>query len=319
MPTRHAAGRGVGGNARKRASPMAAFLIALVMVATCADAGPRRRPADRRAAEIPATSTAAGRVEGASGNERDAVRSPSRDTGHLDELALGKEAYARFDNEDALEHYRRAVEGQPDDVEALWRLALACADVGKAHEDVDRKEAEELYRQGVTAARRAVATSPGTPNAHFVLAVCLGRLALVEGGRTRIRLSKEVKKEAERTIELDPAHDGAYVVLGRWNEAIATLGWFRKAVGGVIYGSLASGVTVAKAAEMFRKAVELDPRRPGHRLEYARALIELGRYSEARRELRTCLELPRVQWDDPGSKAEAARLLKDIEGKKDEG
>ena len=42
-----------------------------------------------------------------------------------------------------------------------------------------------------------------------------------------------------------------------------------------------------------------------------RALIELGRYSGARKELRTCLELPRVQWDDPASKAEAARLLGD--------
>jgi Flp pilus assembly protein TadD len=297
---------------------MAAFLIALVVVATPADAG-LRRPADRRAAEMAGASSAAGRVEGGAGNERDAVRSTSGETGPHDELALGKEAYARFDNEDALEHYRKAVEGHPDDVEALWRLALACADVGKAREDVDRKEAEELYRQGVTAARRAVATSPDTPNAHFVLAVCLGRLALVEGGETRIRLSKEVKKEAESTIALDPTHDGAYVILGRWNDAIATLGWFKKAVGGVIYGGVPSGATVEKAAEMFRKAVDLDPRRPGHHLEYARALIELGRYSEARKQLRTCLELPRVQWDDPASKAEAARLLKDIEGESDEG
>jgi len=273
---------------------MAAFLIALVVVTTSADARPRCRPAD-------------------------AVRSPSGETGPRDELALGKEAYARFDNEGALEHYRKAVEGHPDDVEALWRLALACADVGKAREDVERGKAEELYRQGVAAARRAVAAGPDTPNAHFVLAVCLGRLALVEGGKARIRLAKEVKKEAERTIELEPRHDGAYVVLGRWNDAVATLGWFRRAVGGVIYGGLPSGGTVEKAAEMFRKAVELDPTRPGHHLEYARALIELRRYSEARKELRTCLELPRVQWDDPASKAEAARLLKDIEGKKDEG
>ena len=245
--------------------------------------------------------------------------SPPGEAGHRDELALGKEAYARFDNEDALEHYRNAVESRPDDAEALWRLGLACADVGKAREDVDRREAKDLYRQGVTAARRAVAASPDTPNAHFVLAVCLGRLALVEGGKARVRLANEVKKEAERTIELNPRHDGAYVVLGRWNDAVATLGWFRRAVGGVIYGGLPGGTTVDKAAEMFRKAVELDPRRPGHRLEYARALIELGRYSEARMELRTCLELPRVQWDDPASQAEAARLLKDIEGKKNEG
>jgi tetratricopeptide (TPR) repeat protein len=273
---------------------MPAFLIALVVAGTPAQARPRPEAAG-------------------------AVQSPSHETGHRDELALGKEAYARFDNEAALEHFRSAVEVHPDDVEALWRLGLACAEVGKAREDVDRQKAEELYREGVTAARRAVAAGPDTPNAHFVLAVCLGRLALLEGGKRRIRLANEVKKEAERTIELEPRHDGAYVVLGRWNDAVATLGWFRRAVGGVIYGGLPSGGTVEKAAEMFRKAVELDPTRPGHHLEYARALIQLRRYPEASRQLRACLELPRVQWDDPASKAEAARLLKDIEGKKDEG
>jgi tetratricopeptide (TPR) repeat protein len=262
---------------------------------------------------------ATSRVDGVPGDEGPAARSPSDESRLREELALGEEAYARFDNEAALGHYRKASEAGPDDAEALWRLALAHADVGKALEETDPGEAEEHYRQGAKLARRAVAASPDLPNAHFVLAVCLGRLALLEGGKTRIRLSKEVKAEAERTIELDPAHDGAYVVLGRWNYAIATLGWLQKAVAGVIYGGLPSGATVQKAAEMFRKAVELAPRRPAHHLEYARSLARLGRYSEARTELRACLELPRVQWDDPAAKAEAARILEEIAGKKDEG
>jgi tetratricopeptide (TPR) repeat protein len=262
---------------------------------------------------------AASRVNGVPGDERPPARSPSDESGLCGELALGDEAYARFDNAAALGHYRKAVEATPGDAEALWRLALAHADVGKAVEETDRDAGEKHYRQGEKAARRAIAANPDLANAHFVLAVCLGRLALLEGGRTRIRLSKEVKAEAERTIELDPAHDGAYSVLGRWNYAIATLGWLTRAFARVVYGGIPAGATMERAAEMFRKAVELDPRRPAHHLEYARALVHLGRYSEARRQLRACLELPRVQWDDPASKTEAARLLKEIDGKKDEG
>jgi tetratricopeptide (TPR) repeat protein len=233
------------------------------------------------------------------------------------EVALGDEAYARFDNEAALGHYRRAVEADPSDDEAAWRLALAHADVGKALEAGDREEAEEHYRQGEKNARQAIAANPDSANAHFVLAVCLGRRALLEGGKTRIRLSKEVKEEAERAIELDPQHDGAYSILGRWNYAIATLGWLARALARVVYGGLPAGATMEQAAAMFRKAVELDPKRPAHRLEYARALVQLGRYAEARSQLRTCLELPRVQWDDPTSKAEAAQILAEIEVKKD--
>lgn len=293
--------------------------MVLVFAATPAGAGPRRGPGYRQAAPIPVPATATTRADDVRGNQGPPVGSPSDESGLRDELALGDEAYARFDNEAALDHYRKAVEAAPGDAEALWRLALAHADVGKALEETDRDAAEEHYRQGEEAAHRAIAANPDLANAHFVLAVCLGRLALLEGGKTRIRLSKEVKAEAERTIELDPTHDGAYSVLGRWNYAIATLGWLTRAFARVVYGGIPAGATMEKAAEMFRKAVELDPGRPAHHLEYARALVHLGRYSEATRQLRMCLELPRVQWDDPASRAEAARLLREIDGKKDDG
>jgi tetratricopeptide (TPR) repeat protein len=234
-----------------------------------------------------------------------------------DELSLGDAAYARFDNDAALRHYQDATQADPESADAQWRLARAHADVGRALEPTDRDAAREHYLLGVEAARRAVALDSRSANAHFFLAVCVGRLALFEGGKTKIRLSQEVKAEAERAIELDPTHDGAYHVLGRWNYGVATLGWILKAFAKVIYGGVPPGATVEKAAEMFERAIALDPSRPMHHLEYARALVKLERYAEARIHLRRCLELPRVQWDDPAHKEEAARMLKDIEGRRD--
>ncbi len=234
-----------------------------------------------------------------------------------EEIALGDKAYGRFENEEALAHYLEAFKGDSSSYEALWKAARAYADVGKSLETVDRRKAKELYAQGVGLARKVVALYPDAADAHFILARCLGQLALFEGGKTKIRLSEEVKREAERTIEIDPNHDLAYHVLGRWHYSIATLSWVLKAFAKLIYGGVPPGASVEDAAEFFAKAIEIDGTKPTHHLEYARTLKELGRYSEAREELEKCIELPQVWWEDPAHKAEASKMLKKIKDKKD--
>ena len=234
-----------------------------------------------------------------------------------EEIALGDNAYGRFDNEEALMHYLEALNGDPSSYEALWKGARAYADVGKGLEKVDRRKAKQLYVQGGGLARKAVELYPDAAEAHFVLARCLGQLALFEGGKTQIRLSKEVRKEAERAIEIDPNDDDAYHILGRWHYSIATLSWVLKAFAKLIYGGVPPGASVEEAAEMFEKAIEIDGTKPGHHLEYARTLKKLGRYSEARKQLITCIELPQVWWEDPALKAEASKMLEEIKDKKD--
>ncbi len=232
-------------------------------------------------------------------------------TGADDAMARGDAAYARFDNDAALEHYLQAVETQPDDASAHWKVARALADVGAAIEEADSDRARGLYERSVTAARRAVALAPESADTHFILALAVGRLALFEGPRTRIELSREVKREADRAIELDPGHDGAHFILGRWHYEIATLGWFQKAMAKVIYGGVPPGASVERAADLFARAIDLDATRPGYHLEYARALIKLDRDAEARQQLNLCIELPQVYWEDPAYKAEAAEMLDD--------
>ena len=236
--------------------------------------------------------------------------------GVAEQIAVGDAAYQRFDNDEALAHYVKALDAAPSSHEALWKAARSYADVGAGFEEVDPAKAKALYERGVAAARKAVAVNAESADAHFILAACIGRLALFEGGRTKIELSREVRQEAERAIEVDPKHDGAYYVLGRWHYSVATLSWILKALAKVIYGGVPPGATVEKAAELFATAIEIDGTRPGHHLEYARALVKLERYSEARRHLETCIMLPQVYWEDPSYKAEAAKMLDNIRGKK---
>lgn len=232
------------------------------------------------------------------------------------EIGVANEAYAKFDNQAALHHYLNALRSAPKEYEALWKGARAYADVGKSFEKSDEKKARALYLVGDSLARKAVEFYPDSADAHVALALCVGRVALFEGGKTKIRLSKEVRAEADKALALAPEHDVAYHILGRWHYNIATLSWVLKAAAKIIYGGVPPNASLEQGAVMFAKAVELAPHKPVHRLEYGRTLFELERYSEARAQLQICTELAQVQWEDKTHQAEAAKMLKKIKDKK---
>ncbi len=230
------------------------------------------------------------------------------------EIALGDSAYFAFDNARALEHYQKALEEDPQNFRALWKTARVYVDLGREAKKKDRKK--RLFTIADSLARKCVSLYPDSAEAHFILSMAVGRMAEFAGGKKKIRLSKEVKAEADKAIELNPNHDGAYHILGRWNYEIATLGWVLKAFAKIIYGGVPPGASVENAAKMFAKAVEIAPYKPVHRLEYGRTLIKLKRYAEAREQLQKCLELKDYYWDDPLNKEEAKKLLKKIRNKK---
>lgn len=240
----------------------------------------------------------------------------AQNNGTAYEVGLANEAYAKFENQTALQHYLKALQQAPNNYEALWKGARAYADVGKAFEKSDEKRAKALYLVGDSLARKVVEFYPDSADAHVALALCVGRVALFEGGKTKIRLSKEVRAEADKAIALNPKHDAAYHILGRWHYNIATLSWVLKAAAKIIYGGVPPNASLEQSAAMFAQAVELAPHKPVHRLEYGRTLIELGRYSEARQQLQKCTELAQAQWDDKTHQAEAAEMLKKIKDKR---
>lgn len=230
-------------------------------------------------------------------------------------IARGDSAYAVFDNQAALEYYRAALERKPEKYAALWRAVRTYSDVGEAEPDKDSKRTK--FEIADSLAHKCVALYPDSAESHFVLAIALGRMALFVGGKRKISYSKEIEMAAKTAIALDPTHDGAHHVLGRWHYEISTLNWFLKAAAKVMYGGVPPGASLEASAEHLRKASELAPEKILHHLEYARTLIKLERYSEARPHLERCATLPPTLWDDNERKQEAAGLLRKIQGKTD--
>lgn len=253
---------------------------------------------------------------------------------HMDR---GNRALARDRPEDAVAHYRRAVEEAPGDRRAREALASALARSGRAD------EALELYRElvreddasavahynlgrlladrgdledAVTQLRRAVELAPDFGNAHYNLATALDRW-----GRT-----EEALEAASRAIEAQPEDRGSRLLLARLlgraghhdraedelrtlleadaddSEALLALAAVLEARA----SALGQAGRYAEAAAAYDRVVELAPGDASGHFGRATALLLAGEDAEARARLEASVQ---AHPDDLALRHALARLL----------
>jgi len=135
---------------------------------------------------------------------------------------------------------------------------------------VSGEEAIRLLQAAITRGEQAVELLPDDANAHYMLALVLGRYsqrisivkALANGIATRVRT------HLDAALKLAPEHADAHIALGLYHaEIVAKIGAL---LAGLTYQ--ASGET---ALEQFRRAIKLTPRSPIANIEYANGLLLL--------------------------------------------
>lgn len=193
----------------------------------------------------------------------------------------------------ALEAYRAAYMARQT-YEAMWKFAEAQIDVAKQLEDTEQaKLRDSLYSVAETYSRAAIRTDSLDAEGHFMLANALGRLSRTRGGKERVRFAKEIYESAARAVALNPAHDGAYHVLGAWHAEVKRLSGIAKFFAKTFFGAgFLDRASWDSAAVNLERAVELRPDYLYHRLELAEIYVDLERYADARRELDALLALP---------------------------
>jgi regulator of microtubule dynamics protein 3 len=235
------------------------------------------------------------------------------------EIAEGVKAFNARQPDLALRHFENALAVDSTSYQANWRAALALITLGAETPESEKSpQRDSLFARAERDARRAVAADSLGAEGHFLLARAIGQTALTKGKKERIRLAGEVRTEALRAIELDPRHDGAYHVLGRWNAEVMRLSGFsrffaRQFLGGNIFGQASWDAAISN----LERAVALDSTRITHRLDLAQVYADRKRYTDARRQLEAIAALPVRDFEDPRFKQEAVALLQKIATKKD--
>jgi regulator of microtubule dynamics protein 3 len=227
-----------------------------------------------------------------------------------DHVAMGVAAIETHDLRTGLAHFEAALALDSTDYAANWRAAFALMDQGEQIPDtIAGDERDSLFTRAEALARRAVAADSLGSEGHFAVAATVGRASLTMGKKERIRRAGVIREEALRTLALDPSHDGAYHVLGRWNAEIMRLSglsrFFAKSfLGAGIFGKASWEEAIAH----LQKAVELDPERIYHRLELARIYADRKRYQEALDQLGRISSLPDRELLDPLYRQQAVVL-----------
>jgi len=204
-------------------------------------------------------------------------------------IEKGNAAFAEFDNPNALENYKEAVKLNPDNYQANWKLSRAYVDVGETFEDEDKRA--EFYIESETYARAAIKNNPQGSDGHLFLSIALGRVALDAGAKQRIKMSKEIKKEADLAIKYNPDNDTAYHVLGRWNRKISNLSFIERGFADLFLGGVPKGATNEAAVKNFQKAIELNPGYINHYLELGITYEMMDNEKLAIEAFKKCLEL----------------------------
>ena len=224
-------------------------------------------------------------------------------------LAAGDSSLARLDLPAATAAYAQAHRTDPGSYEAAWKLARALADSATlSPKAVDQ---ERLCLQAESLARAAIAIEPGGSQGHAFLAVALGKLALFVGGKRKVRLSHEIKAEADTALTLDPNQDLAHHVLGVWNREVAELSGFLRFFAKVLYGRLPQG-SLDAALDHLGKARALQPEVIPHHVELGITLAAARRYKEAEQELVGALGMPTSWVTDDFYRAKARTALADV-------
>ena len=229
-------------------------------------------------------------------------------------MASGVAFMKALDPRSAADSFEAILAGDSLNAEANWRAALALVDIGKQVPD-DRKDRarDSLYLVAERYARRAVMLAPDLADAHFVLGLAIGRSALTKGSREKVQAAAAVRNAALRALELDPRHDGAWHMLGRWNAEIERLSNVEEFIArNVLGGGVMREASHEEAVRCLSRAVELRGDFIYHRLDLAQVLIDLKRWAEARSHLEIIPTLPAQDVLDHVYRAQAAQLLRRI-------
>jgi tetratricopeptide (TPR) repeat protein len=236
-----------------------------------------------------------------------------------DLMARGIAASAALDPRAAATDFEAILTRDSLDAEANWRAALALVDICKQiPAEVKDPVRDSLYAVAERYARRAVRLAPDLANGRFALAMALGESALTKSIREQVNHAIEIRTEGLRALELDPAHDGAMHVLGRWHAEIKRhagieLFFAKRFLGGKVFDE----ASWPEAVRLLEAAVAWRPSFIFHRFDLALVYVDLKRYSDARGQLAVIPTLPTQDVLDPLYRIQSAQLRARIANKRD--
>jgi tetratricopeptide (TPR) repeat protein len=217
-----------------------------------------------------------------------------------------------FREADALQKYMEVLRIQPTNLAALCKSSDLSSRVG--HREANKTKKSDFFHQAKKYAELALKVNPYSPEANFVMAVAMGRMAMLTGGKEKIQYVSEIKRYAETTLKYDPNNFKALHVLGKWHYEVSNLNSFERTMARIMFGGLPKA-SLQEAINYYEKSRSLEPNFSLNYLELAKAYHRNHEDKKAIDLLVKLQTLPNKIEDDARIKQEAKNLLEEVKQK----
>lgn len=232
----------------------------------------------------------------------------------LEELLTEGDKYVKeFNNQKALEVYKKADKLYPDNWEVLWRISRAYVDIGEhlpSSTDEEEDAQLETFKKALDFADRSVKLAPDQSVTYLRRAIANGKIALFEGVFSAIGTVNDIKDDAEKAIQL--GNGGNYIqalshyILGRAHAKVCEKPYLVRLPIGLGWGDMDDAI------REYNIAIKLKPNFRMFYLDLGKAYIEEDEYEFARENLNNTIKAPKADEDDDKLLSEAKILLKEI-------
>jgi tetratricopeptide (TPR) repeat protein len=228
----------------------------------------------------------------------------------------GDKYYKQFDNEKALDVFKKAEKNDGNNFEVLWRISRTYVELAEKmpSSTSDQEKAQvEVYQKGLDYSERAVKKDPNNSIGYLRRAIANGRIALFKGIFSVGGVVNQVKEDCEKAIQLNNGGNFtqgvAHYVLGRTlakvSEKPKIFRW-------------PLGLTWADnevALEEYKKAIALYPGYIMFYVDYAISLEREDDYKTAKEMLNKAFSCQKQHQEDDTRLAEGKKLWEEIKNK----
>lgn len=239
------------------------------------------------------------------------VASAARAQSVSDHIAQGLRDRSTHDAASALKEFEAALAIDANNYDALVNATECAVELGEFN--ANTKQRDTLFRSAEQYARRAVAANPNGAEGHFELAQALGRTALSQSPRDRIKYAIEVREQALAALNIDPNHSGALHVMGVWNAEVMRLNGFTRMIAkNFLGGKIFNEANWDEAQRYMERSVAADSARIAHRLDLGAVYADRKMRDQAIAQFEWIARAPVTDFNDARYKEQAARRLKDL-------
>ncbi len=234
----------------------------------------------------------------------------------VNEILYQKALTARqeYRYQDGLALMQIALKADSENVDYLAQTSYFMARVGQLQALEDAKMT--YYHKAEYLAIKAVKLNSQNAEAHYAYALALGRINENASSKQKISNAKIMRTELDDCLKLNPEHDGAWHVLGRWHKTIAGFNAFEKFAINTLFGGVPEGGSYDAAILSFQNAIKYRPVYMLHYYELADTYYirdNEGDKALAKDVIKQALALQNIAPDDAETRIKCELLLKKLQ------